>query len=67
MYAVLGLAKGRRTTAEDVHNAWVAWMVEMDPEHPALRPFSELSHEDRKQDAPFLDAILGAASGRDQE
>lgn len=62
LYAVLALGKGLETTAEDVHNAWVAWMVELDPNHPALRPFSELGSEETQQDAPFLEAIRSVAS-----
>lgn len=57
IYAVLALAKGVDTTSEDVHNAWVAWMAEHDPEHEALRPFSELAVADRAQDDPFVEAI----------
>lgn len=60
LYAVLAMGKGIDTTAEDVHNAWVAWMVEIDAEHPSLRPFSQLGDEDQEQDAPFLEAIRAA-------
>jgi hypothetical protein len=57
MYALLALSKGLDTTAEDVHNAWVAWMVEIDSDHPALCPYSELSSADQEQDEPYLTAI----------
>lgn len=61
LYAVLALAKGTRTTAEDVHNAWVAWMAGIDPGHDALRPFGELDQKTRDEDAPFLAAIRAVA------
>lgn len=56
-YALLALAKGTETTREDVHNAWVAWMVEIDVTHTALVPFGELSEDQHRQDDPFLAAI----------
>ena len=57
VYAVLVLGKGTSTSAEDVHNAWVAWMGEVDPSHPALRPYDALSRGERNQDEPFVEAI----------
>src|ERR1700752_4307838 len=42
LYAVLALAKGEAVQASDVHNAWVAWMQEREPDHEALKPFEEL-------------------------
>lgn len=61
IYAVLALAKGVETTSEDVHNAWVAWMGERDPEHEALRRFDELDASDKAQDEPFVRAIHAVA------
>jgi hypothetical protein len=60
IYAVLALAKGDRVTAEDVHNAWAAWMTESDPDHPSIKPFNELSADAKRQDEPFVDAIRAA-------
>src|SRR5688500_7524491 len=40
-YAVLLLAKDGQVTREDVHNAWVAWMVGKGEEHESMRPFVE--------------------------
>jgi hypothetical protein len=60
IYAVLALAKGSEVTAEDVHNAWVAWMSEKDEDHPSIRPFRELSADVQMQDEPFADAIRSA-------
>jgi hypothetical protein len=64
LYAVLVRAKGRTTTAEDVHDAWVAWMAKIDPGHEALQPFEKLDPSTQREDAPFLRAILIVASAR---
>ena len=41
LYGLLALAKGIDTTAEDVHNAWVVWMVQRGgQDHQSLRPFA---------------------------
>jgi hypothetical protein len=61
MYAMLLRAKGVQTQASDVHDAWSAWMLGVDPAHNAIRPFDELDAETRQQDAPFLLAIRAAA------
>ena len=60
IYAVLGRAKGERVTAEDVHDAWVAWMTDRDPDHRSLRPFDELSPDVRGADEPYVHAIRAA-------
>jgi hypothetical protein len=62
MYAVLALAKGANTTAEDVHNAWCAWMADREPSHESLVPFAQLSTEHQQQDLPFVQAIAGAVA-----
>jgi len=61
MYAVLMRAKGADTTASDVHDAWSAWMIGVDPDHESIRPFGELDAETRGEDGPFLRAIRAAA------
>jgi hypothetical protein len=61
-YAVLARSKGSHVSAEDVHDAWAAWMTEVDPNHPALRPFYELDRETKGEDAPFLEAIRVVAA-----
>ena len=63
MYALLALSKGSSTTREDVHNAWAAWMLEIDPTHSAIRPFRELTDEQHQQDDPFLRAINHVSEG----
>jgi hypothetical protein len=67
IYAVLALAKKDRVTAEDVHNAWAAWMSGRDPEHPSIKRFDELPSEAQRQDEPFRDAIRAVAARTDRE
>ncbi len=61
LYAVLLLAKGQEVTEEDVHNAWVAWASDHDPESEHLKPFKELSLGVQRRDQPFADAIRTVA------
>lgn len=61
LYAVLALAKGSGVSAEDVHNAWVAWMADREPTHESLVPFDELSPGVADADIPFLKAIRSAS------
>jgi len=63
-YAVLVQAKGKDTTASDVHDAWSAWMAEIDPRHRSLKPFDELDPETQEGDLPFLEAIHRVARRR---
>ena len=60
LYGLLALAKGIDTTAEDVHNAWVVWMVQRGEGHQSLRPFVELPAETQDKDRPFVAAIHAA-------
>lgn len=60
-YAVLLLAKGQSVSFADVHNAWAAWMLATDGEHPALVPFDELSDEEAAADEPYVRAIRKVA------
>ena len=64
LYAVLLLAKGEATSAEDVHNAWACWMVSRGEAHPSLVPFSSLDAETRAEDSPFVVAIRSVARSR---
>ena len=57
LYGLLALVKGIHTTAEDVHNAWVVWMVQRGEDHESLRPFVELRAEIQDRDRPFVAAI----------
>jgi hypothetical protein len=61
-YAVLIRAKGDGVTIEDVHDAWAAWMLDVDPQHSAIRPFDQLDPQTQQQDLPFLRALHRVAS-----
>ncbi|MDR7172217.1 hypothetical protein J2W56_005978 [Nocardia kruczakiae] len=67
MYAVLLRAKGADTQASDVHDAWSAWMIGIDPAHESIRPFADLDAETRGEDSAFLVAIRAAAQRRAQQ
>ncbi len=61
IYAVLLLAKGEEVTREDVHNAWVAWMLERGEAHESMVPFAELSAETQAEDSPYMVAVRTVA------
>jgi hypothetical protein len=61
MYALLARAKGRATTAEDVHDAWTAWMTLRRESHESMVPFADLAPVVRREDTPFLRAIHACA------
>jgi hypothetical protein len=60
MYAVLARAKGDAVAAEDVHDAWTAWMTLSDAGHDALVEYDRLDAETRGEDDVFLEAIRAA-------
>ena len=60
-YAVLLLAKGVEVTRGDIHNAWVAWMLDNGETHASLVPFSELSADTQSEDSPFVVAVQTVA------
>jgi hypothetical protein len=60
-YAVLLLAKGEEVTREDIHNAWVAWMLDKGERHESLVPYAELSAETQAEDSPFMVAVQTVA------
>jgi hypothetical protein len=62
MYAVLALTVGKDVRAEDVHDAWSAWMTHYDPSHESIKPYARLRPETKKTDQPFVDAIRKVAS-----
>jgi hypothetical protein len=64
LYAVLLLAKDSEVTHEDVHNAWVAWMLSKGEHHPSLVPFEELDAQTQAEDSPFMGAIREVARSR---
>jgi hypothetical protein len=46
---------------EDVHNAWVAWMLDKGETHESIVPFVELSAETQAEDSPFMVAVRTVA------
>jgi hypothetical protein len=60
-YAVLALAVGDAVRKEDVHNAWVSWMLTVDPTHPSLVPYAKLDSRTARSDRPFVEAIRNVA------
>lgn len=62
MYAVLALTVGEKVKAENVHDAWAAWMSQSDPTHEAIKEFSELDEDTQAQDEPFAEAIRRVSS-----
>lgn len=63
-YAVLLRAKGTAVTAADVHDAWSAWKLTTDGEHPAIVPFEELAEHTQAEDLPYVAAIRAVATER---
>lgn len=62
LYALLARAKGRETTAADVHDAWAAWMLGRGEDHESIKPYEQLDGETKREDEPFVRAIQRAAS-----
>lgn len=63
-YALLALTTGEATTNEHVHDAWAAFTATDFPIHRSLIPFGDLKPEVQELDAPYRDAIRGAARAR---
>ena len=57
LYALLALAKGADTTPEDVHGAWVLWMVERNSRHRLLVPFDQLPSGVQELERSTVEAI----------
>lgn len=51
------MAKEDTVDSRDVHNAWVAWMADIEPGHKSLVPFEQLDESVAVEDRPFVDAI----------
>jgi len=62
LYAVLARSKGAATRAEDVHDAWTAWMSLNGSQHPSMVPYDQLPHATRIEDEPFVAAIREAST-----
>jgi hypothetical protein len=63
-YAVLLLARGEEVTRENVHNAWVAWMLDRGESHESMVPFAMLPAKTKEEDSPFVVAIRTIARRR---
>jgi hypothetical protein len=61
LYAVLLRAKGAAVTADDVHDAWAAWMQSHQPNHTAIQPYDHLDRPTQDEDRPFVQAIRRVA------
>jgi hypothetical protein len=61
IYAVLLMAKGQEVTREDVHNAWVVWMLDRGETHESMVPFADLPAETQDEDSPFMVAVRTVA------
>ena len=61
-YALLALTKGTAVSREDVHNAWVAWMLSRGEQHESMVPFAELDASTQNEDSPFVTAIRSVAA-----
>jgi hypothetical protein len=66
LYAVLLLSEGDLMNADDVHNAWAAWMQETQPENVLIRPFGELDASTRAAADSFVEAIRLASRSLDR-
>lgn len=63
IYAVLCFAKGKATTAQDVHDAWSAWISTLFPDHRSLKHYDQLTPDVQCMDDLYVDAIHKAAEG----
>jgi len=57
LYALLVLAKGTKTTMEDVHDAWSLWCEDTRPDHRSLVPFDQLPAHIQEYDRKYMDVI----------
>ena len=64
LYAVLALSKGDATSAPDVHDAWVAWMLGQRRSHRSNVPYADLAPDVQHEDDPFVEAIRRVARRR---
>lgn len=62
LYALLVLTTGIRTTNEDVHNAYAAWLTPHDAQAECLVPYAELPLFVQDMDTIYAEAIREVAS-----
>lgn len=61
LYALLVLVKGINTTLRDIHDAWALWCVRINPTHPSIVPFPQLTPAVQQLDFPYRHAIIATA------
>ena len=61
LYALLIQVRGTTLDAEAVHDAWSTWMTIQGESHASVRPFKDLDESTRREDDPFLNALLKVA------
>jgi hypothetical protein len=64
-YAQLALTTGPATTAENVHDAWVLWKLDIRPDHWYIVPFSQLTPEVQAMDEEYAVTIRRVAEALD--
>lgn len=58
IYALLSFTTGKKTTLENVHDAWATWKHSRGLDtHKSLIPFCELTKEVQELDRPYMEAI----------
>lgn len=66
LYALLAHVKGTATTARDVHDAWMVWMIASGEQHVSMVPFEQLPPDVQGEDTSFVNAIREVAARLDQ-
>jgi hypothetical protein len=60
LYTLLGFTCGARVSNEEVHDAWAIWQNTVNPRHPALLPYNDLSPAIRELDTKYCNGIIRA-------
>lgn len=66
LYAVLLRVKGTEVTESDIHDAWSAWMAQIDTSHESLVELQELSPKTRNLDVVYRNAVRQATRAIEQ-
>lgn len=60
LYALLGFTCGIWVTNAEVHDAWAVWQNTVNPKHPSLLPYDDLSPVIRELDTEYREGIIRA-------
>lgn len=60
LYTNVGLSLGRFVDNEAVHEAWSIWQNRINPDHPSLIPYHQLSKEKQDLDTKYTEGIFRA-------